>query len=297
MILVLEDVWGDAFDALARDFEVRRGAADFQGVQALVVRNRTQVNAELLDAAPDLRVVGRAGVGLDNIDVAACDERGVIVVAPLGSNARSVAELTIGLALTLARGIVRLDRSVRAGEWNRSPGFELAGRAWGVLGAGATGRAVAEMAAALGMHTVGYDPYAVPGELRLAPLDEVVAAADVLSVHLPATPKTTGLIDADFLARMRAGSLLINVGRGEIVDEEALVSALRKGKPAGAALDVRATEPPTVGALDELDNVVLTPHIAGITAESQARIGEVLAREIRAVLSGEPAQSAVGKHR
>lgn len=297
MILVLEDVWGAEFDALARDFEVRREGVDLTGVRALVVRNRTQVNASLLDRAPDLRVVGRAGVGLDNIDVAACDERGVIVVAPLGSNARSVAELTIGLALTLARGIVRLDRGVRAAEWDRSPGFELAGRTWGVLGAGATGRAVAGMAAALGMQTIGYDPYASSGAIPLASLEEVVATADVLSIHLPATPETERLVDADFLARMRDGSLLINVGRGEIVDEDALVSALRRGKPAGAALDVRATEPPVVGALEELDNVVLTPHIAGITAESQARIGEVLARDIRAVLTGEPAQSAVGKHR
>jgi phosphoglycerate dehydrogenase-like enzyme len=251
------------------------------------------VDAAVLAAASELQVVGRAGVGLDNIDMAAADARGVVVVSPVGANALSVAEHAVGLAIALARGIVRSDRGIRRGEWSRDPGFELAGRTWGVLGAGATGRAVARLARLLGMEAIGYDPYAVAGDLRLASLDEVVTSSDVLSIHLPATATTQGMVDARLLESMRPGSLLVNVGRGEVVDEEALVAALHKGIPAGAALDVRASEPPEPGELERMDNVILTPHIAGITVESQARIGDVLVRDIRAVLSGGVAESAV----
>lgn len=299
-VLVLENVWGPAFDDLAAEIAVRREPAlpggELTGVRALVVRNRTQVGAELLAASPHLQVIARAGVGLDNIDLGAASARDIPVIAPLGANARAVAELTVGLAIDLLRGITRLDRSVRGGGWERVPGRELADRTWGVLGAGATGRAVAGLAAAFGMSVIGYDPYA-PADcgVALVGLDELLGRADVVSMHLPATPETRGLLDAAAFARMRAGAVLVNVGRGDALDEAALIDALRDGRPAGAALDVRALEPPAAGTLENLDNVVLTPHIAGLTAESQERITDVLVADIRRVLDGQAPRSAVGR--
>lgn len=307
-VLITEDVWGEPFVELSHDMAVRQDAAlgtdrarlltEVASARALVVRNRTQVDAELLAAAPQLRIVARAGVGLDNIDLPAADERGVVVVAPLGANARSVAEHSIGLALDLARRTTAKDRQVRAGEWDRSPGIELAGRTWGVIGAGATGRAVAELARALGMSVLAHDPYLTTAEgLDLVGLEQLVARSDVLSLHVPSTDATDGLIDATLLAAMRPGALLINVGRGELIVEDDLVAALRSGRLGGAALDVRATEPPVGGELETMQNVVLTPHIAGITVESQERIVSALAEELRAVLDGRPARRAVGKVR
>nr|WP_246220758.1 NAD(P)-dependent oxidoreductase [Phytoactinopolyspora mesophila] len=272
------------------------------GARALVVRNRAQVDAALLDALPALHVVARAGTGLDNIDLDAADQRGVVVVAPLGANALSVAEHTLGLALAVARRIVKLDVECRAGGWNRTPGLELSGRTWGVLGAGATARAVARVAAALGMAVIAYDPYVDAGDpelaqlgVRLAPLSEVMATADVISSHLPATDATRHLVDASLLAHVKPQALFVSVGRGEVVDEEALADALESGRLAGAGLDVREQEPPVPGRLEKLDNVVLTPHVAGITAQSQERIVGILAADIEAVLSGAPARHAVGQ--
>lgn len=310
-VVVLEGVWGSPLAALAGDLEVVRHADAWQdqdrltkvlaGVRALVVRNRTRVTRELLGACPDLALVARAGVGLDNIDIAAADELGVVVVAPLGANAVSVAEHSLGLALALARRIPVLDRSTRAGGWERLPGRELAGRTWGVLGAGATGRACARQARGLGMDVLAYDPYIsgdhpemVELDLRLVGLDELAGGSDVISCHLPATPETRGMLGASFFSTMRSDALLINVGRGEVVDEDALAAALTAGELGGAGLDVRSSEPPASGALERLDNVVLTPHVAGITAESQHRILEVLASETRAVLAGRTAAHAVG---
>lgn len=310
-VLVVEDVWGPAFDRLAAEIEVShqpdlwqdrgRLAAEAARARALVVRNRTQVDAALLDAAPRLQVVARAGVGLDNVDVDAATARGVVVVAARGANAASVAELTVGLALALARGIVGHDRTVRLGQWERTAGRELGGCTWGLLGLGATGLAVARLASCLVAQVTGFDP-AVEAEdeavrragVRMATMQEVVAAADVLSVHLPATPETTGLIDAGFLAAMRPGSLLINVGRGEVVDEAALADSLGRGHLGGAALDVRAQEPPGPGPLDDAPNVVFTPHVAGITRESQGRVTDMLAEDLTALLGGGEARHAVG---
>jgi D-3-phosphoglycerate dehydrogenase/(S)-sulfolactate dehydrogenase len=311
-VVISEDVWGEPFEALARGHGVRRQPAAWAdrgelhalvaGARALVVRNRTPVDGRLLAAAPRLAVIGRAGVGLDNIDVPAADERGVVVVAPRGANAVSVAEHALALALALVRELPAHDAAVRAGRWERRPGRELAGRAWGVLGAGATGQAVARLASALGMRVRGYDPYADPAAARaagieLAGLDEVLAAADVLSVHLPLTAGTRNLLDAAALARLRPGAIVINVGRGEVVDEGALAEALRSGRVGGAGLDVRAAEPPPAGPLDGAPNVIFTPHVAGITAESQQRIMSILAADIAAVLGGGAASHAVGAHR
>jgi D-3-phosphoglycerate dehydrogenase len=244
-VVVVEDVWGPPLARLAAELPVARKpdawrdadtlAEAVAGARALVVRNRTQVTSELLEACPELRVVARAGVGLDNIDVAAADDLGLVVVAALGANAVSVAEL----ALALARRLLPLDRDCRAGGWNRSPGRELAGGTWGLLGAGATGRACARLARALGMHVLAYDPYLCAEHPTVADLDirfdslpAVLAGSDVISCHLPATDETRGLLGAELLGAMQPHALLVSVGRGEVIDEEALADALESG-PAG----------------------------------------------------------------
>jgi D-3-phosphoglycerate dehydrogenase len=310
-VLVVEDVWGPAFDRMAETVTVsyqpdlwqdrERLASEAAGSRAVVVRNRAQVDAALLDAAPRIGVVARAGVGLDNIDLGAASERGVVVVAARGANAASVAEHTLGLALALARGVVGHDRAVRLGRWDRTAGRELGGCTWGLLGVGATGLAVARLVSCMQVRVVGYD-VAVTGDdeavraagVRMAPIDAVISSADVLSVHLPATAQTSGLIDAGFISRMRPGSLLINVGRGEVLDEAALADALRSGHLGGAALDVRAQEPPPPGPLDEAPNVVFTPHVAGMTSEAQERVTGMLAEDLVALLGGGEARHAVG---
>jgi D-3-phosphoglycerate dehydrogenase len=313
-VAVVEDVWGDAFDQLASRRSVRRtpeAGADSTtlheaatGVSALVVRNKTQVTRELLEAAPSLQVVARAGVGLDNIDITAADELGVVVVAALGANATSVAEHSLGLALAVARHVVALDSAVRDGSWQRQPGKELAGGTWGLLSAGATARATARLARGLGMTVVAHDPHidrSLPEleelGIQLLPLDEVVAASDVLSVHLPSTAATRHIVDARLISLMRPDAILVNVGRGEVVDEEALADALDRGHLYGAGLDVREQEPPGDSRLHKMSNVVLTPHVAGITRQAQARIGELLCSDIDNVLQGDEAKHAVGQHR
>ncbi len=313
-VLVVEDVWGPAFEDLARRMTVdyqpelwkdRRLLVDRAGrSRAMVVRNRTRVDADLLRAAPHLRVVARAGVGLDNIDVHQADRAGVVVVAALGANAQSVAEHTLALALALARNIVVHDRMTRLGKWDRTPGIELAGCTWGVLGTGATGQAVGRLVSCLGGRVLGYDTALGPDSpglrgagIHLAPLDRVIGESDVISVHLPATDQTRGLVGDAFLGAMRPHAFLVNVGRGEVVDERALYDALVAGRIAGAALDVRGTEPPSPGALEGPDNVVPTPHIAGITRQSQERIIGMLAADLEALLDGVEARYPVGAHR
>ncbi|HEY1916363.1 MAG TPA: NAD(P)-dependent oxidoreductase [Streptosporangiaceae bacterium] len=311
-VAITEDIWGAPLEELARTRSVLRRPAAWRSqadlaqaagqARALIVRNRSQVDAALLAACPRLRVVGRAGVGLDNIDLAAAGEHGVVVVAPLGANAVSVAEHALGLALALARRTAALDRDCRDGGWDRAPGRELSGGVWGLLGVGATGLATGRLAAALGLRVIGYDPYAEAegraGEVAtagivLAPLAEVAGQASVLSCHLPASEQTRHLIDASLLARMRPGALLVNVGRGSVVDEQALAAALASGQLGGAALDVREHEPPEPGALERMGNVILTPHVAGITAQSQERILRVVAADIAAVLDGRLPSAAV----
>lgn len=309
-VSIAELVWGPAFDTLAQDLSLHvvedgwldpaRLVQEVSGSQGLVVRNRTTVDRALLEACPALQVVARAGVGLDNIDVAAADELGVVVVAPIGANAISVAEHTLGLALTVARHTIPLDRGVRGGEWNRKAGREFSGRTWGLLGFGATARAVARLARGFGMQVVAYDPYVSATDVdgvTIGSLDDVVATADVLSVHVPATAETKNLVDASLLSRLKPDAILVNVGRGEVLDEDALADALAAGQLLGAGLDVRSAEPPGEHRLHQLDNVVLTPHIAGITAESQDKIVSTLADELRALLTGGEAANPVGRHR
>jgi phosphoglycerate dehydrogenase-like enzyme len=309
-VAVVEDVWGAPFEALAGRRSVLRDPGVWSAPDrlravageagALVVRNRTQVTRDLLRSAPGLRVVARAGVGLDNIDLDAAAELGITVVAALGANAASVAEHTLGLALAVSRRVLELDREVRAGTWRRVPGRELSGGTWGLLSAGATARATARLARGLGMRVVAYDPYIAddhPGirelGIELLTLERTVAESDVLSVHLPATAATTRLVGADLLARCKPGAVLVSVGRGEVVDEQALAEALESGHLAGAALDVRAAEPPAAGPLESMPNVVLTPHVAGITVQSQARIAQILCDDIEAVLDDRTPAHAV----
>lgn len=314
-ILIVEDVQGAAFDEFAATMRVdyqpdlwKDRALLFERAirsRALVVRNRTRVDAELLEAAPQLQVVARAGAGLDNIDVEAADLAGVVVVAARGANAQSVAEHTLALALALARGVVDHDRTTRLGQWNRTSGVELAGRTWGLLGAGATGRAVGRLVLCVASRVLGYDTTVEPGDpqivdsgIELVSLGRLLEESDVISIHVPATAQTRNLVDADFVRRMRRHAFLINVGRGEVVNEAALVEALRSGQIAGAALDVRATEPPSLGVLETLDNVVLTPHVAGITDEAQERVIGMLASDLKALFDGGVAVNAVGaRHR
>jgi D-3-phosphoglycerate dehydrogenase len=317
-VVVAEDVVGPALDALQEELQIVVDTAAWsepdrlhkllRSADGLVVRNRTQVTRELIEAAPRLQVVARAGTGLDNIDLAAADDLGVVVVAASGANALSVAELAIGLALCLARQIVVLDRQVRGGVWERIPGMELAGGTWGVIGLGATGRATARLAVALGMAVCAYDPFqtldaaVLPPWLEILPLPDMLARCDVVSLHLASSPQTDRLVDDQFLASMRRGALLINVARGELVDEAALLRALVEGKLGGAGLDVRRSEPPLsmpsgVDALARHPRVVSTPHIGGITGAAQERVVAMLADDLAGVLRGEPAQHAVGLHR
>ncbi|MFC7406409.1 NAD(P)-dependent oxidoreductase [Georgenia alba] len=310
-IVISEDVWGEPLAALGREHTVLADAdlwsdrtrllRALRDARALVVRNRTTVDAELIAAAPQLQVVARAGVGLDNIDVAAADRRGVVVVSPRGANARSVAEYTVGAALALVRGLLEHDRAVRAGGWDRPAGRELAGRTWGVLGVGSTGLAVAELARAFGMPVLGHDPYVsadsptvIASGVRLVDLETLCRDAHVISIHLPGGPQTAGLVDRRLMTLMGPDTYLINVGRGEVVDEEALAHMLGSGDLAGAALDVRRAEPPAPGELERLEGTLLTPHVAGITEESQHRIVLALAEDIRSVLAGRAAACAVG---
>lgn len=310
-IVVAELIWAEGLRILATAGPTRYDpdlwrrpddlAAGLAGARALVVRNRTRVDAALLDAAPRLRVVGRLGAGLDNIDLAACRARGVGVVHAPGANAVSVAEMTIGLLLALARKIPGADASVRAGGWDREAfsGVELAGKDLGILGFGRIGRLVAERARAFGLRIATSHPRLTPGDpglqrvgARLVGLEELLGAADALTVHLPLTPQTRGLLGRRELALMKPAAFLVQVGRGGVVDEAALADALEGGRLAGAALDVRESEPPAAGdpvaaRLARLWNVILTPHVAGLTTESQRRVCVEVAQDVARVLAGE----------
>lgn len=307
-IVIAEFMDEGAIASLTASFEVRF-APDLHAhrealghaladARALIVRNRTQVDTELLDAAPQLRVIGRLGVGLDNIDLEACRSRGIEVLPATGANTEAVAEYVIGAALLLVRGAFRATDEVAGGTWPRERliGGELAGRRLGLVGLGGIARRVARKALTLGMSVGAYDPYVRKGEqawegvVHAATLEDLVAPADVLSVHVPLSEGTRHLIDSQLIAAMKQGAILINGARGGIVDEEALAVALRSGHLGGAALDVFATEPLDAAAgarFKDLPNLLLTPHIAGITAESNVRVSRVTAENVRQVLERE----------
>ena len=305
MILISEDVWGTPFQTLEGSFPITRNEdlwnnpeelkAALKDVKALVVRNRTKVTADVIAAAPNLKVIARAGVGLDNIDLKAADAAGVVVVAGLGANAVSVGELTLGLALSLLRNVPGHDVATRDGGWVRTPGRELSGLTWGLLGCGATGVATAKLIQGFNCSVLGYDPYAknVPG-VELTSFEDVLKRSDVVSIHMPSTPETNGSINAATLALMKKDAIIVNVGRGEVINEVDLIAALKAKTIAGAALDVRAQEPPTTGEMETIPNLILTPHVAGITKESQLRINQILTANIELVLNSKPATHAVG---
>lgn len=262
--------------------------------RALIVRNRTQVRETLLSMGPKLRVVGRLGVGLDNIDVAACKARSVKVIPATGANDLSVAEYVITSALMLLRGAFLRSADVAAGDWPRQAmmGRELAGKTIGLVGYGSIAREVAWRAHMMGMQIVAYDPYLMadhPGWqiARNVSLDAVLELSDVVSLHTPLTDATRNMIDGKALSGMKPGAILVNAARGGIVDETALAEALKADKLGGAALDVFETEPLTAEAgakFKGLANLVLTPHIAGVTDESNERVSHLIADKILEVL-------------
>jgi D-3-phosphoglycerate dehydrogenase len=274
-------------------------------VDALIVRSETKVTASLMDRAPRLAVVGRAGVGVDNIDVPAATERGVYVVnAPLG-NIVAAAEHAIALALALLRKIPEADRSVRAGEWTRSKlmGRELRGKTLGLIGIGRVGSEVARRCAAFEMKVIAFDPFASEAGARaagaqLVELDELFARADVISLHTPLTDQTRGMINATTLAKMKPTTILVNASRGEVVDAQDLADALAKGTIAGAALDVFPTEPLAADSpLRGAPRTVLTPHIAGSTSEAQVNVAVDVVKQVLDILDGKPARFAVNAPR
>lgn len=271
------------------------------GADALIVRSATDVDADLIRSAPKLRVIGRAGIGVDNIDIAAATSAGVLVVNAPRANSVSAAEHTMGLILSQARNIAQADASMRAGKWDRKRfgGVELFGKTLGIVGLGRIGMLVAERAASFGMRIVGYDPYVVParaeeaGVALVADLRALCAIADFITVHLPRTRETEGLFNAEAFNAMKDGVRIVNAARGGIIDETALAEAVRSGKVAGAALDVYATEPMTGGPLFELPNVVLTPHLGASTREAQDRAGTDVAEAVVSALAGGLVLSAV----
>lgn len=258
---------------------------------ALIVRNRTRVDAELLAAAPRLRVAGRLGVGLDNIDVPACQARGIEVIPAIGANALAVAEYVVGTVMMLLRGAYLSSAEVADGKWPRtrlSEGRETAGRTLGLVGFGGIGRLTAKLAQALGMRVVAYDPL-LPADapawtesgVERRELDDLLGEADAVSLHVPLTAQTRGLIDAARIECMKAEAVLINTARGGIVDEPALAEALRTGRLAGAALDVFEHEPLPAGSpLAGAPNLILTPHIGGVTRESNTRVSTMIAAKV-----------------
>jgi D-3-phosphoglycerate dehydrogenase/(S)-sulfolactate dehydrogenase len=305
MILISEDVWGTPFQKLEGSFPITRNddlwsnpeelKASLKDATALVVRNRTKVTAEIIAAAPKLKVIARAGVGLDNIDIKAADAAGVVVVAGLGANAVSVGELTLGLALALLRNVPGHDVATRDGAWVRTPGRELSGLTWGLLGCGATGLATAKLLQGFSCSVIGYDPYAKNlSGIELTTFEDVLKRSDVVSIHMPSTAETNGSINATSLALMKPDAIIVNVGRGEVINEADLMAALKAKTIAGAALDVRTQEPPVKGEMEEISNLILTPHVAGITKESQLRINQILTSNIELVLNSKPATHAVG---
>ena len=267
---------------------------------ALVVRSAVQVDDALMEKAPKLRVIGRAGVGVDNIDAEAATRRGIVVMNTPGANAVAVAELTIALMLALARKLPTANATMHAGKWEKKSlqGAELRGKTLGILGLGRIGLEVAKRARGFGLEIVGSDPFvsaAVAREngISLSPLEELFAKADYLTLHVGLTPQTQGVINAKTLAAMKKGVRIINCARGELVDDAALVAALKSGQVAGAALDVFAQEPLKDSPYFELDNVILTPHIAGSTAEAQEAVGIQIAMQVREYLKLGVVQNAV----
>lgn len=305
-IVIAEFMDEAAVATLARDYDVEydptlvdhpdRLKLAMTGVRALVVRNRTQVRGELLESGTDLVVVGRLGVGLDNIDMKACKSRGIAVCPASGANDIAVAEYVIVSAMLLLRSAFLASSRVVSGQWPResSIGQELYGKTLGLVGFGGIARETAMRATALGMSVTAFDPY-IEGDLpfdgatRIRSLDELLGGADIVSLHVPLTDSTRHLIDGAALARMKPGAILVNTARGGVVDETALVDSLVDGNLGGAAIDVFEAEPlagHAASLFEGVPNLLLTPHIAGVTEESNVRVSRVTADNVRRVLEG-----------
>jgi len=305
-IVVSEFMDGAAVGALKQRFDVdyrprlvddpAELEAALQWADAWIVRNRTQVRGRLLESAANVKVIGRLGVGLDNIDLAACEARGITVIPATGANAESVAEYVITAALVLLRGAYFSTRAVEAGTWPRqtlSQGREAAGKVLGIIGLGSIGRLTAAKARAMGMRVVAHDPQRPASdkawaELGSAPrsLEELLRESDVVSLHIPLTPETRGLLGRERLATMKGDAVVINTARGGIVDEAALATMLREGRLGGAALDVFTDEPLAAGSpLVGAPRLLLTPHIAGVTVEANERVSALIAERVAEALS------------
>ena len=308
VVLIADKLAQSTVDALGDSVEVRwvdgpdrpKLLDAVREADALLVRSATKVDAEVLDAAPNLTIVGRAGVGLDNVEIAAATERGVMVVNAPTSNIHSAAEHAVALLMATARQIPAADRTLREHTWKRSSfnGVELLGKTVGVVGLGRIGQLVAQRLAAFETEIIAYDPYlpaarAAQLGIELVDLDDLVSRADFITVHLPKTAETAGLIDADRLARAKDGVVIVNAARGGLIVESALVDALRSGKVRAAGLDVFDSEPCTDSPLFELDNTVVTPHLGASTAEAQDRAGTDVARSVLLALRGEFVPDAV----
>ena len=308
VVLVAEELAPSALAVLADDFEVRSvDGADrtallpaIADVDAVIVRSATMIDAEALAAATRLKVVARAGVGLDNVDVPAATARGVLVVNAPTSNIVSAAEHAVALLMAVARRVPQAAASLRAGEWKRSKftGVEITDKTVGVIGLGRIGVLFAQRMSAFGTRLLAYDPY-VPAAraaqigVRLVPLDELLRESDFISIHLPKTPETVGLIGERELALCKPDVVIINAARGGLLDEHALAQALKEGRVGGAGLDVYATEPCTDSPLFAFDNVVATPHLGASTAEAQDKAGLAVARSVLLALQGEFVPDAV----
>jgi D-3-phosphoglycerate dehydrogenase len=308
VVLVAEELAPSALEVLASDFEVReidgsdRTAllAAIVDVDAVIVRSATHIDAEALAAAQRLKVVARAGVGLDNVDVPSATAKGVLVVNAPTSNIVSAAEHAVALLLAVARRIPQATASLKAGEWKRSAftGVEVTDKTMGVVGLGRIGVLVAQRMSAFGVRLLAYDPY-VPAAraaqigVRLVPLDELLSESDFISIHLPKTPETVGLIGERELSLCKPGVIIVNAARGGLLDEHALAQALKDGRIGGAGLDVYATEPCTDSPLFGFDNVVATPHLGASTAEAQDKAGLAVARSVKLALQGEFVPDAV----
>jgi D-3-phosphoglycerate dehydrogenase len=308
VVLIAEELAPSAIDVLAYDFDVRhvdgtdRAAllAAMVDADALIVRSATRVDAEVVSAGHRLRVVARAGVGLDNVDVPSATARGVMVVNAPTSNIVSAAEQAIALLLAVARHTASASASLKNGQWKRSryTGVEVQGKTVGVVGLGRIGVLFAQRMASFGTRLIAYDPYVQPARaaqlgVRLVGLEELLRESDFISVHLPRTPETLGLIGEKELGMVKPGVRIVNAARGGLIDEQALAVALSEGRVAGAGLDVYVTEPTTESPLFGFDNVVVTPHLGASTVEAQDKAGLSVARSVKLALQGEFVPDAV----
>ena len=302
-ILVTEEIADNGLQKLrdaGHDVDIQLGLSPedllgaVKGAHALIIRSATTVTREVLEAGTDLVVVGRAGIGLDNVDTEAATERGVMVVNAPQSNTLSTAEHTMAMLLAQARNIPQASAALKAGRWERSKwtGVELADKTLGIIGFGRIGTLVAQRANAFGMKVIAYDPYVTDERARrvgveVVDLDALAARSDFITLHLIKTPETVNLLDAEFFAKAKPGIRVVNVARGGVIDEDALADAIRSGQVGGASIDVFASEPTTESPLFELDEVVVTPHLGASTHEAQDKAGVTIAEMVGLAMAGD----------